>query len=62
MNDERDESILTVRAALILTVALLIGGGVTALSALAGAALPAFLLAGVTAFGAAVPALGKLIR
>jgi hypothetical protein len=62
MNDERDESILTVRAALILTVALLIGGGVAALSALAGASLPAVLLAGVTAFGAAVPALGKLIR
>jgi hypothetical protein len=31
-------------------------------SALAGACLPAVLLAGVTAFGAAVPALGKLIR
>jgi hypothetical protein len=62
MNDERDESILTVRAALILMVALLIGGGVAALSALAGASLPTSLLAGVTAFGAAVPALGKLIR
>jgi hypothetical protein len=56
-----NQSLLTVRAALIFVTALLIGGGVTTLSLLASDSWTAAVLAGAMAFGCAVATLNKII-
>ncbi|MER6441309.1 hypothetical protein ABT275_33730 [Streptomyces sp. NPDC001185] len=53
--------LLSMRAALILLMALLVGIGAGVLTALAGAVVAQACLAGAAAFGAAVPFFNHLV-